>query len=87
MGANRKAVVRGRKRYSLPLADVGGCIPCQQSPQQPKAETQSWAQVGVGRGLQTPRPGPQGVISMAVFPAQLPSPLSLLPSTVSALHS
>lgn len=48
MGANRKAVVRGRKRYSLPLVDVGGCILCQQSPQQPKTETQSWAQVGVG---------------------------------------
>ena len=40
-----------------------------------------------GRGLQTPRPGPQGVISKVVFPAQLPSPLSLLPSTVSPLHS
>ena len=40
-----------------------------------------------GRGLQTPWPGPQEVISKAVLPAQLPSPLSLLPSAVSALHS
>lgn len=48
MGANQKAVVRGRKRYCLPLADVAGCILCQQRPQQPEAETQSWAQVGVG---------------------------------------
>ena len=67
-----------------------GPVLCQQSPQQPAAETWSQGDRGEaseGRACRCPGQDPRGPSSMVRFLIQLPTPFSFLPSTVSACHS